>query len=258
VNAPQRLTAVVLTRDEAGHLADCLRSLAWCDERLVVDSGSTDGTVELARRQGVTVVTHPFENYSRQRNFALAQVATPWLLFVDADERVPSALAQEIGRTLGAPQADGYWLPRRNVFWGHPMQGGGWWPDHQLRLLRVEASHYDPDRAVHELAEVDGPTAALDSPLEHLNYESPEEFRAKQRAYAGLEAQHRRATGWRFRRRQLATMPLRELWRRYVALGGWRDGLTGLVACAGMAAFELRVLRLLAEDAAPAGVDQPR
>jgi glycosyltransferase involved in cell wall biosynthesis len=247
------VTAVVLTRDEAAHLEDCLASLAWTDAVLVLDSGSRDGTPELAARRGARVETRPFDNFSRQRNAALERVATPWALFVDADERVSPELAAEVRATLARPEAAGYWIPRRNLFWGHAMRGGGWWPDRQLRLLAVAAARYDPERAVHEVAEVAGPTAALGHCLTHLNYDSPAEFWAKQAAYARLEAERRRAGGFRTRRRQWLTLPLRAFHHRYVALRGWRDGLTGLIACLGMAAYELAVLRRLAEEEIPAG-----
>jgi glycosyltransferase involved in cell wall biosynthesis len=254
--ASAALTAVVLARDEAQHLPDCLASLSWCDKVLVIDSGSSDGTPELAAAAGARVVQHPFENYSRQRNFALTQVDSPWLLFVDADERVPPDLASEILATLAAPSANGYWLPRRNLFWGHAMRGGGWWPDRQLRLLRVDSAHYDPNRAVHEVADINGPTGSLAAALVHLNYDSPAEMRSKQAEYAALELRRRRAGDWQYRPRQLVTMPLRAFWRRYVQLSGWRDGWTGLVACALMAGYELRVLRGLRHEARPAGGDQ--
>ena len=248
------MTAVVLARDEARHLPDCLASLAWADALVVVDSGSTDGTPDVARAAGATVVYHAFENYSRQRQFALGLAATPWLLFVDADERVPAALAAEIRRSLATSAAAGFWLPRHNVFWGHRMRGGGWWPDYQLRLLRPDHAHYDPDRAVHEEAVVDGPTVRLTQPLLHLNYDSPRELWARQNTYARLEAQRRHATGWTRRRRQLLTMPTRAFWRRYVTLGGWRDGWTGLLVCGLMAWHEVEVLRQLAQQPAPARV----
>jgi hypothetical protein len=254
----ERVTAMVLTLDEAHHLPDCLASLAWADAVLVLDSGSADGSRDIARARGATVVEHRFVNYSRQRNAALDLVQTAWVLFVDADERVPATLAEEIRRTLRAPRAAAYGLPRANLFWGHRMRGGGWWPDRQLRLLRVDSVRYDPARAVHELAQVSGPSGHLSQPLVHLNYESPGELWRKQRRYAALDAQRRRAEGWTLRRRQYLTMPAREFARRYVILSGWRDGLAGLVACGLMAGYELLVLRRLAQDAVPAGVDEPR
>lgn len=250
------VTAVVLTFDEAEHLPGCLASLAWADAVLVLDSGSRDATVAIARAAGARVETHPFENYSRQRQHALALVTTPWLFFVDADERVTPELAAEVRAATDQPDATtgialegtrpaspaGYWIPRRNDFWGHWMQGGGWWPDRQLRLLRVGRVRYDLSRAVHEVAEVDGPTANLTHPLVHLNYASLAEFRSKQAAYARLETERRLAEGRQVRPHNLLLQPWREFFRRYVTLAGWKDGGVGLVACGLMAWYELQAL----------------
>ncbi len=248
------LTAAVLTLNEAEHLPDCLASLTWADVVLVLDSGSTDPTVDIARAAGVQVITHPFENYARQRQRALDLVSTPWVLFVDADERVPPELAEEVRAVISqadpwpattspsGPSPAGYWIPRRNIFWGRAMRGGGWWPDHQLRLLRVDRARFDPEQAVHEVARVDGPTGRLTQPLSHLNYADLAEFRTKQAAYARFEAERRRTTGQVVRPHNLVLQPWREFRRRYVALEGWRDGLNGLVVCALMAWYELRVL----------------
>lgn len=258
-----RVTAVVLALDEALYLPDCLASLTWADELIVLDSGSTDGTLDIAHAAGARVVHHAFENYARQRQFALSLVATPWVLFVDADERVPAELAAELravvaslvrsaqdARSSAAAQSSSdapaaFWIPRRNVFWGHALRGGGWWPDRQLRLLRVDRVHYDPDQAVHELAVVEGATGALAEPMVHLNYASWGEFRTKQMAYARFEAQKRAARGEGVRARNLVLQPLREFRRRFVALGGWRDGLLGAGLCAWMAWVELRTLWML-------------
>lgn len=243
------LAAVVLTRDEAEHLADCLASLAFADDVLVLDSESTDATCAIARAAGARVITHPFENFSRQRQAALDRVTTPWVLFVDADERVPPELADAVRDAVTSGAANGFWIPRVNVFWGHRLRGGGWWPDHQLRLLRADRAAYDPARAVHEVAEVDGATAALDTPLIHLNYASWSEFRAKQRAYARLEAARRAAAGDRVRPRHVVTRPAREAWRRFVTLGGWRDGWLGAALALAMGWYELRTLVVLAAPA---------
>ncbi len=245
MNARSGVTAVVLARDEERHLPDCLATLGWADEVFVLDSGSTDGTTEIARAAGARVETHPFANFSIQRAHALSRVATPWLLFVDADERVPAGLADEIRRTLEAPKAFGYWIPRHNYFWGHRLQGGGWWPDFQLRLLCVERARYDAERAVHEVAQVDGPTGYLETPLIHLNYDSFAEFAARQRDYAELEAARRAARGPRPRVRHLILQPLREFHRRFWLLDGWRDGLLGLRLAASMAYWEFWTLRRL-------------
>ncbi|MBK6769057.1 MAG: glycosyltransferase family 2 protein [Ardenticatenales bacterium] len=252
------VTAIVLTLDEEAHLPDCLRSLRWADRVVVVDSGSRDGTVAIARAAGADVVHHPFVNYARQRQFALGLADTRWVLFVDADERVSEALAAEVRAALseaahgalsdhaaapfaGPPRSmspAGFWIPRANEFWGRTLRGGGWWPDRQLRLLDARRARYDPDHGVHEVADLDGPAGVLEHPLRHLNYASWSEFDAKQRAYARLEVERRRATAWRWRPHQLITQPARAMWRRYVTLGGWRDGWLGARLALRMAWYE--------------------
>lgn len=267
--AGEGVTAIVLTLDEAEHLPDCLRSVLWADAVIVLDSGSTDETVALAEAAGARVHHHPFVNYSRQRQHALGLATTRWVLFVDADERVSPALAAEIrhaiaaaaataaassasvtaGPTSDQPTPAGWWIPRSNVFWGHTLRGGGWWPDPQLRLLDARRARYDPTRAVHEVAELDGPAGTLSNPLHHLNYASWAEFDAKQRAYALLEARRRLADGWRPRPHQIVTQPLRAGFRRYVTLGGWRDGWLGWRLAVRMARFEAETLRAMSPGA---------
>jgi len=236
------ITAVVLTLNEARHLPACLDSLQWADEIVVLDSGSTDTTVAIARAAGARIAVHAFENYSRQRQHALEIVTTPWVFFVDADERVGPDLAREARRAVDWGDASGFRVPRMNVFWGHTMRGGGWWPDCQLRLLETARARFDPNRAVHEVAHVDGTIRDLELPLVHLNYDTVAEFRAKQEVYARLEAERRWAQGWPLRARQFALQPIREFLRRYVTLGGWRDGRTGLTVCALLAWYEFVAL----------------
>ncbi|MFI0606385.1 MAG: glycosyltransferase family 2 protein [Anaerolineae bacterium] len=240
------ITAVVLTLNEARHLPDCLASLRSIGPILVLDSGSGDETMAIARAAGARVATRPFVNYSIQRQAALDLVDTPWVLFVDADERVPLELAAAVSQAALRADADApaaYWIARRNLFWGHALRGGGWWPDHQLRLLRVDRAHYDPARAVHELAEIQGSTGRIDSPLTHINYESWAEFSAKQHAYARLEADRRRAAGARVRPHNLILQPLREFRRRFITDHGYRDGLLGLRLALAMAWTEWVTLR---------------
>jgi len=227
IGADMTLTGCVLTLDEAEHLPGCLASLSWVDQLLVIDSGSTDATRVIARSAGAEVVVQTFENFSRQRQRALELIGSDWVLFLDADERIPPALATEIRRALGTPGVAGYWIPRENVFWGRTLRGGGWWPDPQMRLMRTALARYDPDRAVHEVAEVAGPSACLTRPMTHINYESPAEFRAKQAAYVRLEVRLRRAIGDKVRPHHVVSQPLRELHRRFIGLKGWRDGWLG-------------------------------
>ena len=224
------ITAVVLTKDEARHIRDCLASVAWAEERLVVDSGSHDGTQGLVMLAGARLVERPWRNFADQRNAALGLVTTPWTLFVDADERVTPALADEVRQVVARTSDDapvGYWIPRHNYIFGRLTTGGGWWPDHQLRLLRTDRAHYDPERAVHELVELDGPAGTLSQPFIHLNYDSLAQFRRKQAVYTSYDAGILYAAGQRARPHNFILQPLREFYRRFITWHGYRDGWHG-------------------------------
>ena len=229
-----QLAAVILTKNEEQHLGDCLSTLAWAGERIVFDSYSTDRTVEIARIAGARVVQHAFYNFASQRNAALDAVETEWVLFVDADERVTPALADEVLRVIGnegeAARA-GWWIPRHNYMIGHRMRGGGWWPDHQLRLLRRTSARYDPERPVHEVVLLDGEAGTLEHPFVHYNYDSVGQFRAKMGRYTQFEADILHEEGVRVQPWTYMTMPLREFWRRFVVLRGYRDHVFGLLFC---------------------------
>jgi hypothetical protein len=127
-------------------------------------------------------------------------------------------------------------LPRRNLFFGRGLRGGGWWPDEQARLLRRGRAHYDTARQVHEVVQFDGTSRKLREPMVHLNYASRREFVAKQRAYL-LQRVEQTPAGAIPRRRAYVGGPVREFWRRFVRLKGYRDGLTGLFL-AGVLSFE--------------------
>jgi hypothetical protein len=218
------LSAIVLTRNEERHLSDCLKGLQWADEVLVLDSESTDYTREIATDVGARVLIRPFSNYGDQRQAALELAHGRWVLFVDADECVPPKLAAEI-RTIvsrDGPEV-GWWVPRRNFFWGHEVRYTGWAPDYQLRLLRRSYASYDPTAVVHEVARLDGPDGYLQTPLIHFNYDSWNEFFAKQAMYARYEVPRWYVEGRRVRWRTFFLQPPRAFWRRYVKLRGFGD-----------------------------------
>jgi glycosyltransferase involved in cell wall biosynthesis len=228
------LAAVVLTRNEEPHIGDCLDSLSWAPQRVVIDDSSTDRTVEIARAKGARVVNHPLENFAAQRDFALEAVDTDWVLFVDADERVTPALAEEVRQVLGGSDTHryaGWWIPRHNFMLGHRMRGGGWYPDHQLRLLRRTSARYDPSHPVHEIVDLNGEVGYLDNHFVHYNYDTVAQFRSKMRRYTVFEAQILHEQGVRLRPWSLVSMPLREFWRRFVRLNGYRDHVYGLLFC---------------------------
>lgn len=248
MNPESPISAIVLTLNEAAHIANCLRTLQWAGEMLVVDSGSADGTIDLARRAGARVLSHTWHGWAAQRNFALAQAKRPWVLFVDADERVPLELAEEIqervaatGRAgaAGEEAPVGFWIPRQNLIMGRWMRHAGWSPDAQLRLFRRDRGAYDPDRPVHELVVLDGPAATLRHRLVHHNYVSWGQFWRKQRHYAAVEAAALHARAVRPKPQNFVLQPLREFWRRYWTLRGYRAGWLGLQLSLALAAANL-------------------
>jgi glycosyltransferase involved in cell wall biosynthesis len=240
-----RLSAAIIARDEARHIGAALASVAGlADEALVLlDADTRDNTGAIAAAHGARVVCEPWRGFPAQRNRALELCHGDWVLFLDGDERVTSELAQEI-RALLARQPSpampaGYWIPRRNLFFGRAVQGGGWYPDRQLRLLQRARVHYDEQRLVHEFADLDGTAGELRGHLVHLNIERFDELWRKQRSYAIQEAQSLYAQGRRARWRNFVGAPARELYRRFVQLGGYRDGALGLLLCGTLAYFEL-------------------
>lgn len=228
------VSAIVITKNEQRHVGECLAKLAWADEVMVLDSFSTDDSVAMAKDRGATVYQHAFESFPRQRNVALGLASCEWVLFVDADERVTPDLADEVMRITGSSDQThaGYWVPRRNIICGRWIRGGGWYPDYQLRLLRRERARYDEQREVHELVELEGTSEYLEHALFHFNYDRWSQVLAKQRAYAAIEARSMFCAGVRPRARNFILQPLRESHRRYIQLGGYRDGLHGLLLAA--------------------------
>jgi (heptosyl)LPS beta-1,4-glucosyltransferase len=243
-----RVVAVVLAHNEERHLGECLDSLAWADERLVLDDFSTDRTADIARSRGARLAQHALENFAAQRNRALSMAGAEWVLFVDADERVTPALAAEVRQVMayeGDRARNGWWIPRHNYMIGHRMRGGGWYPDHQLRLLRTGMARYDPARPVHEIVILDGPAGTLENPLIHYNYDTVVQFRDKMGRYTRYEAQMLDEQGVRLRPWTSLSMPLREFWRRFVTLGGCRDHAYGLLFCGLMAWYTFVTYRRL-------------
>lgn len=237
-----KLAAVVLTKNEELNLSDCLESLRWADEIIVFDALSTDRTTELAEQMGARVIRHPFQDFAAQRNSALATTEAEWVFFVDADERATSALAAEVRQVVAGREENepsGWWVPRDNYMIGHRMRGGGWYPDYQLRLLHRGKAIYDSARPVHEIVLLDGRSDYLKNALVHLNYKSVAQFRQKMARYTELEARILHEQGTRVRPWTYLTMPVREFWRRFVKLRGYRDHVYGLLFCGLMAWYTL-------------------
>lgn len=238
-----QLIATILTRNESRHISDCIKSLQGVASIITLeDSYSDDGTVEIAQAMGVRVFQSQFVNFAAARNSALANARTlggEWILFVDADERVTPELAREIQQVITHEAYVGWWTPRYNMMWGHQMQGGGWYPDYQLRLMKIGQARYDPEREVHETVILNGQAGYLKEHLIHYNYDSLAQFKRKQSRYIDFEAKILRDKGIKAKPWTYLTMPLREFRRRYVLLEGYKDGWVGFQVCGLMSWYML-------------------
>lgn len=238
------ISAIVIARNEEANLGDCLATLAWANERLVIDAFSTDGTTQ-GLPPDVRVIERSWTDFPDQRNAGLRLAVHDWVIFVDADERVPPDLGQEIQTRVGMEAFTGYWVPRRNRIFSRWMRGAGWWPDYQLRIMNRQHAAYASDRPVHELVEVNGTVGRMEHPFEHLSYASVTQFRRRQRARAGPVADMLYRSGMRRRPTAVLLQPVREFWWRFVRLRGYRDGGVGLLLAALMAEHEWQVQRAL-------------
>lgn len=232
------ISAIVLTKNEEANIAECLNTLHWADELLVLDSFSDDATVEIAVAMGAEVQQRRFDNYARQRNAALRMGHKEWVFFVDADERATDELADEIRHAVRDEGLDGWWVPRKNYIFGRWIRHAGWYPDYQLRLLRRDRAHYDERREVHELVELDGEAGYLQNPLIHYNYDTVREFCDKQDRYTGYEVRVLFESGHRARPWNLVLQPVRQFRWRYLSLRGYRDGWRGLLLSCLMAYYD--------------------
>ncbi len=242
-----KLSAVVLTKDEERNITACLDTLGWVDELIVLDSFSQDATISIAQAKGARVHQKPFLDFPTQRNAAMGFASGDWLLFIDADERVPRELAAEIRQKIMSEEISGWWIPRKNYIFGKLIRHAGWYPDFQLRLFRRGRARYDEGREVHEVVILEGQAGYLENPLIHLNYDNIAQFLSRQCFYAELEARMMYRQGMRTRWRNFLLQPLREFKRRYITSEGYRDGLYGLLLSILMAYYNFLVYVRLRE-----------
>lgn len=230
-----RLSVIIITQDEEAHIGACLDSVAFADEIIVLDSGSTDQTCAIAQARGARIEVSPdWPGFGPQKNRALDLARGDWVLSIDADERVTPELGQAIQAAVRAPQADGYRIARLSNFCGRWIRHSGWWPDYVVRLFRREAGRFT-EVPVHERVEVQGRVETLPGHFLHYPYASLELFIDKINRYSTQAAQAAFARG----RRTSVLGPFGHgswtFFRHYVLRRGFLDGWQGLVL-AGMAA----------------------
>lgn len=229
----ETVSALVITANEERNIRDCLASLAFADEIVVVDSGSTDGTAAIAQREfGAAVFVNPWPGYGAQKNFGLDRATGDWVLIVDADERVTEELRIEIQRVLsgGAERgAKAFRIPRKNFQYGRWIAHGGAYPDWQIRLVRRGSARYN-DVEVHENLLVEGEVGSLRSPFLHFSERSTSERIEKLNRYTTLSCRERRKrwkgrVGWS----HLVLHPLATFVKFYGIKRGYRDGVPGFI-----------------------------
>lgn len=237
---PLPVSLVVITRDAAADIAECLLSAPMCADALVVDSGSGDHTVETARRCGARVVSHTWPGFGRQKQFAVQEARHDWVLSLDADERLSPELRESIAALFaeGEPPHPAYALARRNRFLGRWLAHGEGYPDWTTRLFDRRRAHWSDD-PVHEQVIADGPIGRLEGDLLHASAESIERYIAKQNRYTTLQADALHASGKRSSAWKMAAAPLARFFRYYVLKLGFLDGAAGFahIAIGAFASF---------------------
>lgn len=224
-----KLSVILITKDEILNIRECLVSVSWADEIIVVDSGSTDGTVAVCRELGAQVYEHDWLGFGVQKNRALSYATNEWILSIDADERVTSELRTEIEKVLADPASlDGYEIPRLSSFCGRFIHHSGWRPDYVLRLFRRSKAKFS-DALVHEAVQMQGKRGQLRNPLLHYSYRDFEDVITKLNNYSSAAADMQQRRG---KRGGLGTALLHGGWaffRTYVLRRGFLDGREGVM-----------------------------
>ena len=225
-----KLTVTVITYNESAHIAAALESVSWADEIIVVDSGSTDGTADIARGKATRVYTREWRGYSDQKNFAADQATYDWVLSVDADERVTPDLGAEIRALLQrGPEAGGYRIRRVSYYLGRWIRSTDWFPDYQLRLYDRRAGRWNGMRIHESFRLASGAPLKLQGELEHYAYRDISHHLQKIDAYTTLMAEQMYEGGRRTNPFALALHPWFAFVRNYVLRAGFKDGTVGFV-----------------------------
>lgn len=222
------LSAIVLAKDSEEIIKDCLESIGFVDEIVLVDNGSEDKTVEIAKKHDAKIVKGK-GNFSARRNQGAEKATGEWLFYVDTDERVTPLLRKEIEDVVKKDGFSAYAIPRRNILLGHEMRYGGWWPDYVLRLIKKDALK-GWEGKLHEQPKIKGDAGELKNPLTHITHRSLTEMVEKTNEWSEIEAEllyksgHPKMTWWRF-----FSVAFREFWKRAIKNVGFLDGIPGII-----------------------------
>jgi len=222
------LSVAIITLNEEDRLPSCLASVAFAEDIVVVDAGSHDQTLAIAKAHGARTFSREWRGFGPQKQFAIDQCRKDWVLIVDADEQVSPTLVEELRQIMAQPVCQAYSIPRQNFFFGRWIRHGGWWPDRTTRLFKRGAARMS-DRQVHEALEVEGPVGELRQPLVHHPFRDLSHLLAKLDHYSSAGAREMAAQG---RRGSIAQAVARAGWAffyNYLLRGGMFDRGPGLV-----------------------------
>jgi glycosyltransferase involved in cell wall biosynthesis len=226
------LSAVVLTKNSEGHIADCIASLTFCDDILVLDDNSADKTVKIAKKMGANVLIRALnDDFAAQRNYALGKVKGDWVLFVDSDEIITKELGDEIVNVISdntSNTLDGYFLKRQDIFLGHKMHYGEFGRTQLLRLARKNTGSWK--RSVHEYWDIAGETGKLSNVILHYSHKNLKDFISSVNRWSTLHTQANSLEGKKSNMSKIIFMPVIHFIKNYLFGLGFLDGMPGFVA----------------------------
>lgn len=234
-----KISVVIAAYNESDFIADCLNSVKFADEVLVIDDNSTDDTALIAKQHGAIVIKRKLDGFATQKNFGIDKTKNDWVLILDADERISAELASEI-QALTKPRAAAYSMPFKNFIGKKLLRHGGLYPDHHTRLFNKKLARYG-QREIHEMLDIKGEVAKLNGPVIHLTYANYREYYQKVKRYAALEAKVSSDA-------PSVARIVKEFGHRYLKLRGYKDGFAGLVSAVLLAYYQLELRRLRRES----------
>jgi glycosyltransferase involved in cell wall biosynthesis len=223
----KNISAIVITKNEEANIADCLQSINWVDEIILVDAESSDRTIEIGKRFTSKIFIHRWEGFAKQKAFALTKTSNEWILHIDADEQISSDLREEI-IALQETDINGFYLRRENYLLKKHIKSCGWDSDYQLRLVKKSKTRLT-DRLVHEGFVVEGKTQRLKNRLIHFTFTSIEKTITKINHYSSLRAEELYKKGRRIGGFGIVSHGFAGFLKFYFLLGGFKDGVHGLV-----------------------------
>ncbi len=224
------VSVAIITKNEEKNIRDALESVKDFEEIVIVDSFSDDRTVELCREYTDKIFQIEWKGFAKQKQFAIDKVTLPWVLVLDADERVTESLKREIVEAIMAKDIDGYFIPRKNFFLGKWIKHSGWWPDYTLRLFKRDKGKME-EREVHEKIVIDGRADYLKEPILHYTYQSIEEFIRKMQRYSTLSAMEflRKNPSKYMILIKMIFAPVFTFFKMFILRLGFLDGIRGFI-----------------------------